>query len=215
VPEPEELAEIARRIAAETDGFTGGNIEHFGEVGFDALKENGLNPRHRVLDLGCGTSRLGYWLVRYLDPDRYYGIEPIKKYVDAGLAHALGPEFLLQKRPRFRPNRNFDFSVFGVTFDYVVARSIFSHAAPDIVAAAIDSFRANSKDDAVMLMSYRQLKDSSKGGHVCRDVDDLGWGFHKYALEYLQNMARDRGMFAGNFGEPFNDQIWLRLSRRA
>jgi len=47
-------------------GFTGGPLEVFELVGRDAMVNlllNGLLPAHRVLDFGCGSLRIGYWLI--------------------------------------------------------------------------------------------------------------------------------------------------------
>jgi SAM-dependent methyltransferase len=216
--ESETIAEVARRIASDTGGFTGGNAELFEEVGrftLQSLRQNGLAPHHRVLDVGCGTLRLGYFLVRYLDPDRYFGIEPVPKYLAAGLAHAIGSELQATKRPRFSRSKDFDFSAFNVAFDYVVARSIFSHASPAMIAAMMDAFRDNSSEDAVMLASWRPTLPKHRDLDVFESEESGDeWRFRRYRLEYLQEMARARGLFADRFGDVFNGQVWLRLARR-
>src|ERR1700761_2364722 len=143
----QDIIEVARRIAIDTGGFTGGRLEIFAEAGqfsFDSLQQNGLKPSSKVLDYGCGSLRLGYWLVRFLEADRYFGIEPSERFLSAGLRHALGPELQAEKRPRFSNVATFDFSVFGEKFDFVVARSIFSHATPEDFLKAMESFRDNS-----------------------------------------------------------------------
>ena len=39
-----------------------------GREQFDYLVSRGLESRHRLADLGCGTLRTGIWIIRYLDP---------------------------------------------------------------------------------------------------------------------------------------------------
>ncbi len=39
------------------------------------LKGRGLQPRHRVIDIGCGTLRGGLPLIAYLEPGHYFGLE--------------------------------------------------------------------------------------------------------------------------------------------
>lgn len=211
------LEEIARRIASETGGFTGGPVESFGDIGqytLDSLEQSGMNPDSMVLDVGCGALRLGYWLVRYLNPDRYFGLEPVQKYVDAGLKHAIGPEMAAEKRPRFDHNKNFDFSPFGVKFNFVVARSIFSHASPAMVCRALDSFRDNAAPNGVMLASYKTTIKAD--GHV--EVIDVNqkagdWSWRRYSTSYLQKLSKERGLSAEKFGKPHNGQVWLRVSK--
>jgi SAM-dependent methyltransferase len=209
------VEEIAQLIAVEAGGFTGGPVEQFEAIGrftLDSLQQCGMTPSSRVLDVGCGALRLGYWLIRYLGPDCYFGLEPNKRYVEVGVKYAVGPELEAEKRPRFEHNGEFDFSPFGVKFDFAVARSIFSHASPGMIAAAMESFRDNSADGAVMLASYNRVKRADRDDVV--DVRQKGeWSWRKYSTRFLQDMARERALKAEDFGEPFNKQIWLKLTK--
>jgi len=215
--ETPSIEEVAKRIAEATGGFTGGPVERFGEVGqqtLKALKRAGLSRYSYVLDVGCGALRLGYWLIRYLQPDRYCGLEPVPKYVEAGLQHAIGPELAAIKRPRFDHNSQFDFSSFGVKFDFVVARSIFSHASPEMIGRVLDSFRDNSSDDATLLVSYNRLLSTERGKRIV-DVKKHGeWSWRRYGKPYLQDLAKERGLRAGHFGKPFSGQVWLHVTKR-
>jgi hypothetical protein len=209
------LEEIARRIASETGGFTGGPVDSFGDIGqytLDSLEQCGMTPDSRLLDVGCGALRLGYWLVRYLNPDRYCGLEPIQKYVDVGLKYAIGPDLAAEKRPRFDHNKNFDFSPFGVKFNFVVARSIFSHASPAMVCRALDSFRDNSAPNGIVLASYKVTVKADRDAEVV-DVNQKAseWSWRRYATSYLQKLAEERGLSADKFGKPHNGQVWLRV----
>ena len=182
------INEIARRIAHETGGFTGGGLNLFAKAGrytFSSLKRNGLKRSSKVLDYGCGSLRLGYWLVRFLRTGCYCGIEPNENFLAAGIKHALGPELESEKRPRFSNVAQFDFSVFGDKFDFIAARSIFSHASPEQFLKAMNSFRDNSADGAVMLASYRPLR--KRDGDV--DIVDSNphgpdWRLRRFALSW-------------------------------
>lgn len=62
---------------------------------FDFLRSRGLQPEHRLLDIGCGTLRGGIPLIEYLEPEHYVGIEARaevlqearKELAEAGLEH--------------------------------------------------------------------------------------------------------------------------------
>src|SRR5258708_22118404 len=63
-------------------GFLGVPVETFAEAGrrqLEALLEEGLRPESRVLDIGCGCLRAAYWLIHYLDPRCYCGLEPARR----------------------------------------------------------------------------------------------------------------------------------------
>lgn len=222
MPDVGAAQQVGERIAAETRGFTGGKLPLFAEAGrqtLQALLQNGLKPHHRLLDLGCGALRNGYWLVRYLDADRYFGIEPVRNYVEIGLKHAVGDALMAEKNPRFDYGKDFDFSVFGVTFDFVMARSIFSHAGPDQVRAALASFHDNSTDKGVMLSSYVQDLGNKADAGVEQAQSTEGWALRKhsrlrrYSLDFLQNLAGEYSLRAENFGERYNGQIWLKITK--
>jgi len=73
----------------------------------------GLEPRSKVLDIGCGVLRAGYWLMHFLDPHGYHGIEPNRERLDMGRRLILEPDLERTKHPRFDTNANFDSGVFA------------------------------------------------------------------------------------------------------
>src|SRR6266581_6427912 len=111
-------------------GFLGVPTPTFEQAGRSqliALLNEGLNPESKILEFGCGCLRIAYWLVRFLDSDGYYGIEPARQRVDYGLQYLFTPAELPIKRPRFDYNPVFNSSVFGAKFDFFLARSIWTH----------------------------------------------------------------------------------------
>jgi len=76
-------------------------------LSFPTLIREGLWPPSKVLDIGCGALRAGYWLVRFLEPERYYGIERNRKMLDNGIEYVLTPALLRAKRPAFDHNDRF------------------------------------------------------------------------------------------------------------
>jgi SAM-dependent methyltransferase len=149
------LQERAAQLA-ETR-FIGGPTYDFariGRAGFEVLLQEGLSPSSRVLDVGCGALRLGYWLMRFLDPGCYFGIEPQQDMLRRGLEKIVEPEVAERANAHFDPNSNFNFSVFGKTFDFVVARSIWTHASKSQISAMLESFATTSAPDGVFMASY-------------------------------------------------------------
>jgi len=67
----------------------------------DILLGYGLQPRHAVVDYGCGSFRLGKALIEYLEPGRYWGLDPVDEFLQAGI-QLLEPELLAEKRPNPR-----------------------------------------------------------------------------------------------------------------
>lgn len=95
----------------------------------ELLKRHGLRPAHRLLDFGCGSLRVGRWLIEYLDAGRYFGIEPNVWLVEMARREEISTKAWKAKRPTFDGNEEFNLGVFGAKFDYVVISSVLLHAA--------------------------------------------------------------------------------------
>lgn len=215
------LADVAAKIAAEAP-YTGGPLSDFesvGRDGFIVLLENGLRPDHMLLDFGCGALRLGYWSARFLASDRYCGIEPERAMLAPGLEYALGADVIQAKQPRFSDNSDCDMSVFGVKFDYVVARSILTHATPAMLREILRQFAENSNDGALFLASYWDKGDpfppEAEDGDVLPLADWRFIPFVKYSLETLEHWASEVGLSVerGTERPKINSQTWLRFAR--
>jgi hypothetical protein len=77
------------------------------------LLQEGLQPHSKVLDVGCGCLRGGYWFIHFLNPRCYFGIEPNREMLQVGLDHILEPGLTDLAGPSFSHNDDFDLSVFS------------------------------------------------------------------------------------------------------
>src|SRR4051794_39880695 len=146
-----------RTDALSQTAFLGGprgDFEPVGRLGFDVLLREGLRPDSRVLDVGCGALRLGYWLMRFLDSSCYFGIEPNREMLKTGLEQIVEPDVVARADAHFAHNDDFDFAGFGVEFDFVYARSVWTHASKDQIRAMLRSFAGTTSREAVFLASY-------------------------------------------------------------
>ena len=102
----------------------------------------GLTPESKVLDVGCGCLRGGRKIIPELNEACYFGIEPNKSMLKDGIEISLDPDALLAKKPRFDTNAEWNFGVFNTTFDFVIARSIWSHASKEISQKCWKNFQS-------------------------------------------------------------------------
>lgn len=167
--EPSDLATRARRLR-EQDVHLGGPEEHFVEGGrrqLMALLHLGLAPGSKVLDIGCGALRAGYWLIHFLDSESYCGLEPHEGMLKGGIDQILEPGLVEQKRPAFRTGEDLDFGTFGIRFDFMLARSVWTHAPKSAIVTMLDGFVAHGTENAVFLTSYlpasRWRRDDYRG----------------------------------------------------
>ena len=78
--------------------------------------------------------------MRFLEPGGYHGIEPQQDMLRVGLEQIVEADVVEHAQARFDDNQDFDFSVFDTEFDFVVARSIWSHASKEQISAMLASF---------------------------------------------------------------------------
>lgn len=102
----------------------------------DFLERAGLEPHHRLLDIGCGTLRGGIPLIDYLDEGHYCGVEVRADVLEEGRRelHEAGLE---HKRPRLLAvDRLSDVEV-EREFDFAWAFSVLFHMSDEIVDECI------------------------------------------------------------------------------
>jgi SAM-dependent methyltransferase len=190
--------------------FTGGPPHAFELVGRQSLADmisHGLYPDSRVLDIGCGSLRLGYWLINFLQPDRYFGIDPERARVQWGLDYLLGRDLVEAKRPRFDYNRDLDFSVFGERFDFFVARSIWTHAGRAHITAMLEGFAAHATPEAVFLASYVPAKEGD--GYL--GADWVGMPLVQHRSDWIAKACEHVGLVARDLAGDLNGQTWVRV----
>jgi SAM-dependent methyltransferase len=118
---PEEIEHGAHRRRV------GSRWDEMGRLQRDFLRDQGLEPGHRLLDVGCGALRGGVALVEYLEDGCYYGVDVNASLIEAGYDRELPPH-LRDRLPRenLRVTERFECD-FGVPFDYAIAHSLFTH----------------------------------------------------------------------------------------
>lgn len=117
---------------------------------FTLLLDLGLKSSHQVLDVGSGLLRVGRPVLELVGPERYCSIEPDRALTEAALERLPGPLRSFEKSA----SASFQFSLFERTFDFVIARSIWSHAARWHILTMLDEFVAVSKPGSVFVASF-------------------------------------------------------------
>lgn len=183
-----------------------------------ALLHHDMSPDSKVLDIGCGSLRSGHWLIRLLDPGCYFGIEPNRAMLEAGVEVLVGPEMLAAKRPTFSHRDDFSMTHFDQRFDLYLARSIWSHASKAQIETMLDGFVATSAPNATFLASYfpasaeRPDYEGSEWVGISHESAESGTIAHSF--EWISKACESRGLVAGEARNPafnFGAQTWLRV----
>jgi hypothetical protein len=202
--------------------FLGGSLGGFEAIGrlqlITALRE-GLNPWSKVVDIGCGCLRGGYWFIHFLNPDSYCGIEPDSDMLREGVQHILEPSLVEEKRPRFDNNAAFDTSVFGKKFDFFVARSVWTHASKPQIQVMLDAFRRDAAQNGVFLTSYLRARpffaqDYRGERWIGRSHESSDPGLVRHSFKWIAQQCAERKLEVRELREDVeNGQIWLRITR--
>ncbi len=169
--------------------------DFMGATQFRLLCSLGLRAHHQVLDLGCGSLRAGRFLINYLEPGNYCGIEPNQWLIDEGIKEQVGDSLIAIKKPRFDTNSEFNTAVFGQKFDFIIAQSIFSHTGNDLIPGALSNIYGSLNDNGIALLTF------IKGE---KDFDGDGW-IYPECVEFTLPKIYE---FAANAGFQVQELPW-------
>lgn len=154
------------RVEADPHSAIGGMWEEIGQLQFNFLLKQGLQPHHCMLDLGCGTLRGGRFFIQYLDQGNYYGTD-----ISAGaIAYArqlVQQEGLESKNPHLLLNeaKNLKFEEFsGITFDYILAQSVFTHLKPEHIRECFEHIGQIMHDNSAFYFTYFEAEEYRQTG---------------------------------------------------
>jgi len=177
---------------------------------FRLLCALGLRDRHRLLDFGCGSLRAGRLFIPYLEPGNYYGIEPNRWLVEEGIQHELGTSIVEVKRPNFLYHDTFTCREFGVTFDYILAQSIFSHCGPDLIRRCLAEFAACLAPEGIAAVTFFLAEDGQS------ENTEEGWVYPDacpYRPATVQRFLDEAGLLGRAIPWYHWCQQWYVLSR--
>jgi SAM-dependent methyltransferase len=135
---------------------------------FNLLTTLGLRQHHSLLDIGCGSLRIGRLLIPYLNRGKYFGVEPNEWLVDEGIKRELGEGLVQIKRPTFFFTDSPEMVVEAkVSFDFALAQSIFSHCGLDLIEGWLAAVSRSLADDGALVATFLPgEEDSTQTGWV-------------------------------------------------
>lgn len=171
---------------------------------FMLLVTLGLREYHRLLDVGCGSLRVGRLLIPYLAPRRYFGLEPSRWVVEEGVTREIGGDLVRIKQPQFHHNADFDLSAFGTEFDFILANSIFTHASQSQIQKCFAEARASLAAPGLLVATFLEGPTDYAGDEWVYP------GCVKYTYDWLQRTAADHGLGCARLCWPHpGNQSWV------
>jgi hypothetical protein len=187
-----------------------------GKLQFDFLVDQGLQPHHYLLDVGCGPLRGGVNFIRYLEPGRYFGVDRQQALLEAGRDVEIPRAGLAHKRPVLTVMENFDFERLGQEFDYALAQSVFTHLPLNKIVRCLMNVEkvlvAGGRFFATIYENERGKLNldpvEQRPGLVSRfDADPFHYDFGTF--EWICDGTSLRAEYLGDWNNPRNQKMLL------
>ena len=154
---------------------------------FGLLTTLGLRQHHRILDIGCGSLRIGRILIPYLNPTRYTGIEPNLWLIKEGIERECGRDQIAIKKPHLIIAAGPAALSSQARFDYALAQSIFSHADLDTIRKWLHALSRHLEDDGAFVFTFIDAE---------RDNTASGWTYPEcvsYRRDTFELLSKEAG----------------------
>jgi cyclopropane fatty-acyl-phospholipid synthase-like methyltransferase len=159
-----------------------------------------LREDHYLLDIGCGSLRIGRLLIPFLLPEHYCGVEPQSGYIEDGLECEVKSQFGEQlteyKRPRFDDNETFEFETFNERFDFVIAISVFIHCGESQFRSCLRNLHRVIHPETKILISVNVGEESRQYAKKRRMYAGASHVRVVYTMEDIQKLAREESYAA-------------------
>ncbi|KAJ6852679.1 uncharacterized protein M6B38_254000 [Iris pallida] len=163
-----------------------------------------LSPSDQVLEVGCGTLRVGLHFIRYLNPSRFHCLERDDLSLMAALHYELPSQGLLHKRPLILKGDDMDFSRFGpgTYYDLIYASAVFLHMPDKLVWVGLERLVERLKPQKGRIFVSHNMKFCTRLKEECPKR------LAKIGLEFVGNQTHDSLLFN-------HYEIWYEFRRIA
>jgi SAM-dependent methyltransferase len=204
-------------------GVIGGMWDEIGALQLDFLKTQGLQTESTLLDIGCGSLRLGVRAVEYLSARNYWGTDLSAALLDAGYEKEIVPAGLNSKIARSNLVTDPDFSFEGIPsdIDFAVAQSVFTHLPLNHMRLCLANLGQHVRSPCTFFFTVftppgglpvTQSHQQPRGG-ICTHPDRDPY---HYSIADLHHAAADTPWaieFIGDWDHPRN-QMMVRAQKR-
>jgi SAM-dependent methyltransferase len=164
------LRHVARLVGAgDHRSAVGGLWEDMGALQLAVLRDFGMGPTARLLDVGCGSLRLGVKAAAFLEPGHYFGTDYFEDLLELGYEREIRPAGLGPRLPRENlvVDRGFAFAGLPGRFDFAIAQSLFSHLPLNSCRSCFRSLAAKLRPGGRFLFTY--FESAAEELHEGRD----------------------------------------------
>jgi SAM-dependent methyltransferase len=177
------------------------------------INKAGLQPGNTVLEVGCGSMRIGVWITAFTEVGRYNCIEPDKNSLQHGVSYEVPLHGLIGKDPRFSSNAQFDLSTFGDTvFDFVLMHAVDIHLSHTQSLHCFLELAKRMRPGGRILVSHSDPKVLQQRGANYLE-NSIGFRKTRTFWEECEMYSCRGACFDDPKCENFNGYKWVELTR--
>jgi len=151
--------------------IVGGRWGETGRAQLALLRAEGMEPHHKLLDIGAGALRLGCLAVPFLHPGHYWASDASRALMLHGRAREL-PDPAALPEAQLIEDSTFDLPGLPEDMDFAIAFGVFCHLPPEALRAALPQLRARLPHLRALLMTVF-LAPPAAHGAAFRQADGV------------------------------------------
>lgn len=180
--------------------YVGGLWDELGQLQLDMLRSRGMRPHHYLLDIACGSLRLGVRAIPFLEAEHYCGVEKERALIEAGIRQELGDDLLREKRPHFLISAGFEFEKLSFVPDFAIAQSLYSHLPGDQISLCLAKLRPRMKSGSVLLATFCEVSEPI--GNPDQPHDHGYFAYTKAEMVAFGRRNRFEANYLGEWNHP-------------
>lgn len=189
------------------------DFDSMGHEHFNYLQFHKLKPHHVFFDVGCGALRTGQYVIPYLNPGNYYGLDRMPELIEYGLNEVLTPDIVFHNKPKFSVNNEFNCNFIDKQVDYVWCQSLMSHLSTADIKDCLNKISEKLSPSGRIFFTYFQmegLKESVSDAQKSHSKEDLF-----YSEEYMDKIVAScnlKKIYNNPVGHPRGQ--WMYICRK-
>jgi hypothetical protein len=168
--------------------YVGDMFEEIGQHVFNFLIQNNLKSGDILLDVGCGSLRVGKYTIPYLEAGHYLGLDKSKYLISKGLKTELSEKVVAEKHPEFVVSSNFEFHKFSQTPTIAIAHALFTQLSPEMIQMCLTNLAHFVKSQIPFFVHFNEVERSVENLRTSHDRIAF-----KYTIEELESIANNSG----------------------
>ena len=180
--------------------YVGGLWEELGALQLSFLQGQGMVKDSFLLDLACGSLRLGVKAIPYLNTGHYMGIEKESQLLEAGIQHELGIKLHEAKRPQLLVSKDFEFGGLRNVADYVIAQSLFTHLTAERIELCMENLYGYLSKTSLFYATY--FLSGGEFENPDRSHDHCDFYYTKDQILKFGQCVGFKCRFIGEWGHP-------------